>query len=138
MRASIAFSAGMLLSGAGWCAQGETLFNNTCAACHQKGGIGTPGIAPPLTNSALWSRLGPNAVKYIAGVMLFGMSGKLDGPEATLIMPPQDQLSDADLAAIGSYVLKGLNGVNSTLDAKTVAAVRTSSPSHFDLRALRK
>ena len=137
-RIVIAVVCGLLLSENGWSSQGERLFNDTCAACHQKGAVGAPGLAPPLRNAALWARLGSRSASYIVGVMLFGMSGTLDGPETSLIMPPQDQLSDTQLAAIATYVLKELNGMNSAIDAKWVAAKRASPVSHGELRELRQ
>src|SRR5580704_15757555 len=99
--------------GRGCAADGQSLFNDSCALCHQKGGTGSPGFAPPLANRTLFSRLGNNADLYITGVMLGGMSGVLevDGTSYKgLIMPSQARMTDEELAAIGTYVLRELNG----------------------------
>jgi mono/diheme cytochrome c family protein len=121
---------------------GETLFNGTCAACHQRGGVGSPGLAPPLADKPLWNRLGTSAPAYLQGVMLSGMSGYLEvqGEKiAGLVMPPQERINDAELAAIGNYILGTLNGLPSTaLTAETVARVRAAPPTHAALRAIRK
>jgi mono/diheme cytochrome c family protein len=121
---------------------GEALFNGTCAACHQRGGVGSPGLAPPLVDKPLWNRLGTSAPAYLQGVMLSGMSGHLEveGEEIVgLVMPPQERISDAELAAIGNYILGILNAMPGTaLTAETVARVRAAPPTHTALRAIRK
>lgn len=120
---------------------GRTVFDTVCAACHQAGGVGSPGLAPPLLDGALWQRLGDKAPRYVAGVLLGGLSGTIEaGGERFigLVMPPQEGLDDASLAAVGTYVLKELNGLPFTLDAATVAATRGDVPSHGALRTMRK
>jgi mono/diheme cytochrome c family protein len=122
-------------------ADGETLFNGCCAACHQRGGVGSPGLAPPLADKALWNLLGTSAAVYLQGVMLAGMSGNLevDGQRYSgLVMPPQGRVSDEELAAIGNYVLGTLNAVpNPGVTAATVARTRSTPPTHAALRAIR-
>jgi mono/diheme cytochrome c family protein len=74
--------------------------------------------------------------------MLSGMSGHLEveGEEIVgLVMPPQERISDAELAAIGNYILGILNAMPGTaLTAETVARVRAAPPTHAALRAIRK
>jgi len=123
-------------------ADGESLFNGVCAACHQLHGAGSPGLAPPLANKGLWSGLGASAPSYLQGVMLAGMSGaiEVDGQKYLgLIMPPQDRMTDAELAAIGNYILGTLNGVGgASLTEASVGRVRAAPPSHAALREIRK
>ncbi|MRW89231.1 c-type cytochrome [Duganella sp. FT80W] len=92
---------------------GAALFQQTCAACHGADGTGIPGLAPPLANPELWSTLGPQAPRYLAQVMTGGLSGTITSAGVTysaLVMPPQSQISAADLALISGYVLGTLNG----------------------------
>lgn len=120
---------------------GASLFEASCSACHQSGGIGNPGIAPPLNDPVLWQRLGTRAPDYVAGVMISGMSGTITAGGqmyAGLIMPSHASLSDAELAAIGTYVLSTVNATGLALDAAHLEAARQAKPSHADLRKLRK
>jgi mono/diheme cytochrome c family protein len=123
-------------------ADGEALFNASCAVCHQRGGTGSPGLAPPLAGRVLWSKLGDAAGAYLQGVMLVGLSGPLEvsGQRYTgLIMPPQDRMTDEELAAIGVYVLSALNTVAAPkLTPSTVALTRAAPPTQAALREMRR
>lgn len=121
--------------------QGETVFNQVCAACHQPGGVGAPGLAPSLVDPPFWQRMGAGAPGYVAGVLVGGLSGTIEARGETLmglVMPSQESLSDADLAAAATYVLKDLNGIGAGVDPAAVAAARKAPPSHAALRAQRK
>ena len=135
-------AASLFIASAALAADGEALFNESCAACHQRGGAGSVGLAPPLVDRVLWDRLGRAAPEYLQGVMLAGLSGSIevDGQRyAGLVMPPQSRMTDDELVAIGRYVLSTLNAMkNPTLTAATVAALRSAPPTHAALREMRK
>ena len=115
----------------------QLLFATNCAVCHQLDGSGIAGLAPPLKGD-VWQRLDAHAGVYFAGVMLRGLAGvPLDGQSYTAAMPPWAHLSDADLAAIGSFVLRRLNGAERGLDAATVAEARAANRDDAALSALR-
>jgi mono/diheme cytochrome c family protein len=115
----------------------QLLFATNCAVCHQLDGSGIAGLAPPLKGD-LWRRLDAHAGVYLAGVMLRGLAGvTLDGQSYTAAMPPWSHLSDADLAAIGSFVLQRLNGGEKSLDAATVAEARAANRDDAALSAVR-
>jgi mono/diheme cytochrome c family protein len=121
-------------------ADGRALFDGRCAVCHQKGGVGSANLAPPLADRPLWEKLGANAVTYISGIMIGGFSGRIvtgDQTWAGYVMPPQDDLSDGQLAAIGSYVLGKLNGLGLQVTVSAVARARAQPPTHGELRRLR-
>src|SRR5256885_6795627 len=77
-------------------AKGEQAFNNTCAACHQRNGLGLPNAFPSLAGSKVV--LGPK-VEQIK-IVLHGRKG---GFLPTTEMPPQNTLSDVDIAAAITY-----------------------------------
>jgi mono/diheme cytochrome c family protein len=121
-------------------ADGHALFDGRCAACHQKGGVGSANLAPPLVDRPLWEKLGANAVTYISGIMIGGFSGRIVTGEQTwagYVMPPQDDMSNEELAAIGSYVLGKLNGLALQVTVSAVAQARVQPPTHGELRRLR-
>lgn len=139
--AAILLLAGLGAPAAALAEDGASLFEASCSACHQSGGIGNPGIAPPLNDPALWQRLGTRAPDYVAGVMISGMSGTITAGGqiyAGLIMPSHAAITDAELAAIGTYILSTVNATGLALDAAHLEAARQAKPSHADLRKLRK
>jgi mono/diheme cytochrome c family protein len=89
---------------------GQQLYVEQCVACHEEDGRGVPGIYPPLAD-----RIGrfvelPEGRAYLARVVIHGLFGPIrveDRPYNGL-MPPQPDLSDAEIAAILNYVLTKL------------------------------
>jgi len=120
---------------------GEELFNQRCLACHQAGGVGAPGLAPPLVNAALWPALKDQTQPYFFGVLTSGLSGtiEVDGVGYYgLVMPPQADLSEAQMILLADYVLNDLNSLGVPPDAKILDAARKQPSSHAALRELRK
>lgn len=112
-----------------------------CGACHMPDGSGVPGLAPPINDSALYETLGDAAPTYLAGVIVSGLAGTINVRGQTyagLVMPPHTHLGDAEIAALGTYLLTTVNDTDLELDAATVASVREAPPSHADLRAMRE
>jgi mono/diheme cytochrome c family protein len=117
--------------------EGEQLFAANCAVCHMADGAGSPSLAPPLRNE-LWKRLGNKAPDYIASVMVSGMVAvPLDGVRYAAAMPMWNQLSDAQLAAVGTYVLKKLNGARVAVTVAQVKRARLAAPGVAELKAMR-
>jgi mono/diheme cytochrome c family protein len=135
--------AGALTTGATFAAtveNGEKVFQNNCAACHQAQAQGTPGLAPPL-KSGQWNKF-VAARNYVPGVLLAGMNGALPIESGNFvgIMPPQNRLSDEDIASVANYLFIGVNGQANwqPLSAEDVAAMRQNTPAVSSLKALRK
>ncbi|HLS05751.1 MAG TPA: c-type cytochrome, partial [Wenzhouxiangella sp.] len=82
--------------------RGDSLYTTHCAACHQPGGEGLPGVFPPLKGDP--AVLDPDATKHI-DVILNGMQGEaIDG--VTYSAPMQafrDVLDDVDIADIVNH-----------------------------------
>jgi len=123
-----------LMAGAQAAAQDAAgLYVEHCQACHQEGGVGSPGLAPPLVSPALETA----APDYIPLVMLSGLSGRLEaGGEAYPgAMPALDVLTDAEVAAIANMVRTTFNGVaGSRLKIDDIARLRAAAPA--DRKAL--
>jgi nitrite reductase (NO-forming) len=104
-------------------AHGETIFNQTCFACHQSTGQGIPGVFPPLAGSDFLLADPLRAV----GVVLNGLAGPVtvNGVRYEGAMPPMP-LSDKDAAAVISYVLQAWGNAGPTVTTAEVARVRAA------------
>lgn len=80
---------------------GEAIYARDCLACHMGDGRGVPGMNPALVTSA-WVAGSPDA---LAGFILTGGYG----PE--VLMARFDYLSDAELAALMTYIRAEFAGI---------------------------
>lgn len=110
------------LKGAAGAADGKQIFTANCVACHQASGAGLPGVFPPLDASA-WVT---GDARVLANVLLHGVTGELVVNGATYkgAMPAFKQLSDAELAAVASYVRSSWSNQAPAIDAALFAAER--------------
>ncbi|MGO9361340.1 MAG: c-type cytochrome [Xanthobacteraceae bacterium] len=119
-------------------ADGAKVFADTCQACHQPGGVGAPGLAPPLVSLVI-KNAAARQKDYPAKVVIKGLSGPIaltDGSTLTGAMPPQQALSDGDVAAVVNYVFH-LNHAPAAVKAADVAAARAQPATNEDLKRLR-
>ncbi|SEB25950.1 cytochrome c [Variovorax sp. YR216] len=81
---------------------GKQVFTANCVACHQATGLGLPGAFPPLDGSE-WVQ---GDERILANILLHGVTGPItvNGANFAGAMPAFDRLSDAELAAVASYV----------------------------------
>jgi mono/diheme cytochrome c family protein len=123
-------------------ADGASLFSDNCVACHRKGGVGTPGLAPPLVSDTL-KKAGNVERDYVPLVIIRGLSGpiKVKGQTFVSAMPPRDDLSDDDVASLANYVLHGLNHLavdkSKPLAKADIALLRKTTVDHQALRDMR-
>lgn len=120
---------------------GEALFKQHCAACHQPDGSGVPGLAPPLANALTRHLASPRANEYLARVVVGGLAGPITFSGQTFVgaMPAMPQLSDEEIGAALNYVVRGLNGATEDrVFPSDVAAARRSRPSPNDTLRLRR
>jgi cytochrome c oxidase subunit 2 len=73
-------------------AQGETVYNGNCAACHGPTGAGIPGVFPAMTNSPVATG---DAGEHVNVVM--------NGKAGTAMAAYKSQLNDVDLAAVITF-----------------------------------
>jgi mono/diheme cytochrome c family protein len=139
----VVVAAALLGATSGMAAEdGASLFSDNCAACHQQGGVGTPGLAPPLVSDTL-KKVGSVERGYVPLVIIRGLSGpiKVKGQTFVSAMPPRDDLSDDDVASLANYVLHGLNGLaankSKPLAKADVAVLRKTTVDHQSLRGMR-
>src|SRR5690242_18319921 len=103
---------------------GATVFGGTCAACHQATGEGTFGMFPPLKGSEFANGDAGRMIR----IVLKGLTGPVTvkGSQYSGQMPPWQQLSDAELAAVISYARTTWGNSGGAVTAADVAAVRSA------------
>ena len=81
---------------------GKTMFEATCAPCHQLHGFGMEGLAPPLVDSE-WVAGNPNR---LARILLNGLRGPITvkGRKYDMDMPALGSLEDEQIAALLTYI----------------------------------
>ena len=91
-------------------ADGQAVFDNSCAFCHQAGGVGVPGQFPRLAGRVGTIAAKPEGKTFLTAVLLNGMSGRVTVDDELIlgIMPAFDSLSDDDMASVLTY-LSGLD-----------------------------
>jgi mono/diheme cytochrome c family protein len=108
---------------------GAAIFSARCAACHQATGAGLPGVFPPLAGSN-WVNGHDTTVIQI---VLHGVQGSLtvNGGKYNGTMPTFGaQLSDADIAAVLSYVRNHWGNKAGDVSAQLVTAQRAATAQH--------
>jgi mono/diheme cytochrome c family protein len=121
-------SQGALGGGAGAVADGAAVFSSRCAACHQATGQGLPGAFPPLAGSEYVLGDGERVVR----IVLRGLTGQVSvkGQDFNGAMPAwADQLSDAEIAAVLTYVRSSFGNAASAVTPDVVAAQRSATAS---------
>jgi mono/diheme cytochrome c family protein/glucose/arabinose dehydrogenase len=82
--------------------QGRTIYNMTCASCHQGDGAGLEGVAPPLAGADWVTGPADRSVR----ILLHGLSGPVDvlGKTYNLQMPAFGFLVDDQIAGVLTYI----------------------------------
>jgi mono/diheme cytochrome c family protein len=95
---------------------GKEVYNRLCTACHQPDGRGREGLAPALAGSPLVTGRAGITIRIV-----------LHGKEGKAMMPPLGSLSDADIAAVLTYVRRSFGHSLSAVDVDLVREVRGSA-----------
>jgi mono/diheme cytochrome c family protein len=107
-------------------AAGQAIYARQCQSCHQASGTGVPGAFPPLVGSE-WVTGSPETV---ARILLNGLQGPITvaGETYNGAMPPwRDALSDAEIAAVGTYIRQWEANRASPISPELVAQLRTAT-----------
>ena len=103
---------------------GKEAYLHNCSACHQPDGKGLTGAFPPLAG-ADWLR--DKTPAQVAATVLTGLQGEIvvNGVTYNSLMPAQSHISDADIAAIITWVLGSWDNPGGSISAEEVAALRS-------------
>src|ERR1017187_10306233 len=110
-------------------AHGRAAYETACGVCHGSDGLGKPGQAPELAGSE-WVA---NDIASLARIPLTGLNGPIQvkGHEWNLAMAPMGAgLSDADLAAVLTYIRESWGNKNGAVSADEVKAARAAISGH--------
>ena len=104
---------------------GARVYATVCAACHQAQGQGLAGVFPPLAGSEWVTGSAERLVK----VVLHGLTGPVQvaGEEYSGMMPPWGSLSDAEVAAVSTYVRNTWGNQAPAVSAQEVARIRAAN-----------
>lgn len=107
---------------------GKKVFDTTCIACHQAGGLGVPGQYPPLVASE-WVT---GSEERLVRLVLHGLNGPITvkGVEFNNVMAPLGAaLKDEQVANVLSYVRATWGNAAPEVLPETVAKVRADTAS---------
>lgn len=96
-----------------------------CASCHQADGRGVPGRYPPLAGSE-WVAGDP---EILARILLHGLQGPIEvkGEPYNDVMPSWGFWTDAEIAAVLTYVRASFGNDAPAIETETVRAVRAAT-----------
>jgi mono/diheme cytochrome c family protein len=103
--------------------QGQSIYNNQCAACHTAGGEGIVGLFPRLSGVPLVQQ--SQATSLIRVVLEGSRAVATDGAPTGPAMPSFAwRLSDADIAAVITYIRNAWGNAASQVSAGEVSNMR--------------
>ncbi len=82
--------------------EGQRLYEQKCANCHQRDGTGLRKLIPPLAEADYLVKYKDN----LACIVKYGLTGEIDvnGQKYNLSMPANEGLSDRHIAQILTYI----------------------------------
>jgi mono/diheme cytochrome c family protein len=111
---------------------GKSTFDGKCAVCHQAGGKGMDGLAPPLVEYPGKYADSKEGRAQLGHTVLYGMFGpiKVKDKAYNFKMPSFAALSDAEIADVLNYVVFDANaqhGNAKPFDAAEIHALRATT-----------
>ncbi|WP_269503054.1 c-type cytochrome [Burkholderia sp. IMCC1007] len=113
---------------------GKSLFDAQCAVCHQVGGKGQDGLAPPLTEYPGKYATADAGRAQLVATLLHGMFGeiKVHDKRYNFKMPSFASASDDDIANVLNYVVFDLNDKHGDAKPFTAADIRAARAKEMD------
>nr|WP_227875542.1 MULTISPECIES: cytochrome c [Paraburkholderia] len=117
---------------------GKATFDARCAVCHQAGGKGQDGLAPPLTSYPGRYAASAQSRHQLPDTVLHGMYGEIRVADKTynFKMPNFDSMSDDELAQVLNYVVFDLNGSHGPAKPFTAAEIKDARAKPMDASAV--
>ena len=124
-RRTLADLSGPAPAAPGAVVDGKLVFTANCVACHQATGKGLPGVFPPLDGSE-WVH---GDARTLANILLHGVVGEIDVEGVTYkgAMPAFNQLGDAELAAVATYIRSSWSNKSEALTPELFEKERKAS-----------
>ena len=107
-------------------ARGRGVYGSLCGLCHGNDGLGKPGQVPPLAGSE-W--VNAKGIQRLARISLAGLNGKIQagGKDWNFSMAAMGAaLSDADLAAVLTFIRQSWGNQSGAVTADEVQSVRAA------------
>ncbi|MGE0771937.1 MAG: cbb3-type cytochrome c oxidase subunit II [Cyclobacteriaceae bacterium] len=101
---------------------GEQLYMQTCAACHQANGAGLAGAFPPLAGSAIVNDKNP---ELMVQIILQGYDAR---PDYAIMVGFADQLTDEEIAAIANHERTSWGNHAPAISPEDVKRIRSYTP----------
>lgn len=113
---------------------GKSLFDAQCAVCHQAGGKGQDGLAPPLTDYPGKYAAAEAGRTQLIATLLHGMFGEIEVHDKryNFKMPSFASASDDDIAHVLNYVVFDLNARHGDAKPFTAADIRAARVKQMD------
>ncbi|EMN1926814.1 cytochrome c [Burkholderia ambifaria] len=113
---------------------GKSLFDAQCAVCHQAGGKGQDGLAPPLTEYPGKYATADAGRAQLVATLLHGMFGEITVRDKryNFKMPSFASASDDDIANVLNYVVFDLNDKHGDAKPFTAADIRAARAKEMD------
>jgi mono/diheme cytochrome c family protein len=110
---------------------GAGIFAARCSVCHGPQAAGIPGTFPSLHEQVMGFAKSEQGRDYLIMVVTSGLMGelKVGGVRYNNVMPAQSGLTEADVAAVLSYLASGL-GKSQGAPAVTVTDVKEARARH--------
>jgi mono/diheme cytochrome c family protein len=113
---------------------GAAVFSSRCAVCHGPQAAGIPGSFPSLHEQVVAFAKIPQGRDYLVMVVTTGLMGplKVGGVSYNGVMPAQSGLSEAEVAAVSSYLASELGKNEAGAAALSASDVTDARGRHPD------